>query len=56
MTKDHKILYVISLINLVRDLSEKIDDNEFKSLMNEYLDDDRLTELIIMLELNFLKD
>jgi hypothetical protein len=24
--------------------------------MNEYLDDDRLTELIIMLELNFLKD
>lgn len=56
MDEFNKILHVRNLIDLIRDLSPTINDPSFREIMDDMMDDDRLTETIIYLDAMFKKD
>ncbi len=53
MDEFNKILHIINLIDLIRDLSAEIVNEDFRSIMDEMMSDDLLTETKIELNSSF---
>jgi hypothetical protein len=44
-----KVQNIVNLLDVVRDLSAEIDDPDFRAIMDEMMDDDRLAETVVYL-------